>query len=219
MLKGMNGPTYAQLAPLVTVYSPQPAVDVGVAPEGVLRALPGLQPEQIEELLRVRRDWLEGRGPPPPGLNFGGGLGGGVPVLAGPPAAAQGGQMPMIGGPAPPAGGQMPVLGAPSPMMPLPRPEAPGPALAAPSPSVPADPSQAQPAPIPGAPAQHAVGQGAIYAVRAAARTDDGATFIRNAVVWVRAGPEPSWWVLDWSEGSAETTTARTPPATINRRP
>ncbi len=45
---GMDAATYDRLAPLVTVHSPSPNVDLNVAPEAVLRVLPGIDPATVE---------------------------------------------------------------------------------------------------------------------------------------------------------------------------
>jgi general secretion pathway protein K len=181
---GIDAATFARLAPLVTVFSPQNSVDPSVAPEAVLRVLPGFQPEQVEALLAARREWLEGRGGGALGYAFGN-------MGTGPPA-------PIPSADAPPAEAPPPA--------PLMSPAGPQPG------ATPAPPDPASP------PSQPQVGgAGAVFAVRAAARTADGASFVREAVVWVVMGPEPAWWVLDWREGGPE------PPAapetgTVTRR-
>ncbi len=57
---GMTAALYAQLEPLVTVYSGQPGVDPRTAPPGVLRALPGYDEVALEAVLAGRREVAAG---------------------------------------------------------------------------------------------------------------------------------------------------------------
>jgi general secretion pathway protein K len=45
---------FARIAPLVTVYSKSASVDLGVAPRAVLLALPGMDPEKVDDLIKGR---------------------------------------------------------------------------------------------------------------------------------------------------------------------
>lgn len=55
LVLGMTAALYARLAPLLTVYSQKAVVDVTVAPEAVLRALPGFDEDSITALLGARQ--------------------------------------------------------------------------------------------------------------------------------------------------------------------
>jgi len=202
----------------VTVYSPQPMVDLSVAPEFLLRMLPGVPPETIAAILAARRDWLEGRGPPPPGMMLGGGLGGGPapPPIQGAPA--QSGLTPMTNIPKVSSGAPLPEGAVPSPMAFVPSPQS-GPQISAPPPQSSTPPAGAGSPPTPsGERSLLPQAPGAVYAIRATARTDEGAVFLREAVVWVRVGAEPAWWVLDWREGFAAGAAMPTAGA-VTRRP
>ena len=222
LLKGMDAATFAQMAPFVTVYSPQPMVDLSVAPEFLLRIIPGIPPEAIAAILTARRDWLEGRGPPPPGMMLGGGLGGAPAPAPIQGAPAQSGLTPMTNLPKVPTGAPLPEGAVPSPLAFVPSAQS-GPQSGAAPPQSGAPAAGAGSSPNPGGEGNllpQAVPQapGSVYAIRATARTDEGAVFVREAVVWVRVGAEPAWWVLDWREGSASGTTMPTAGA-VTRRP
>jgi general secretion pathway protein K len=51
---GMTPALFRQLAPALTVFTRQPAIDPTVAPPEALRAIPGLSAEQVEQYLRQR---------------------------------------------------------------------------------------------------------------------------------------------------------------------
>lgn len=51
---GMTPALFRQLAPALTVFTRQPAIDPTVAPPEALRAIPGLGAEQVEQYLRQR---------------------------------------------------------------------------------------------------------------------------------------------------------------------
>jgi general secretion pathway protein K len=70
---GMTHDIYFRLAPLVTVYSRQPGINTLVAPRGVLMAIPGVDPAQVDAYIAQRNDSLaNGQIPPPfpPGVAF-----------------------------------------------------------------------------------------------------------------------------------------------------
>jgi general secretion pathway protein K len=54
---GMSDELYRRVAPLVTVYSGQTGVDCSAAPRGVLLAVPGATPEQVDAYLAQRLAW------------------------------------------------------------------------------------------------------------------------------------------------------------------
>lgn len=55
---GVTPELFRRLAPLITVYSGQPGVNTAIAPAGVLLALPGADPAQVQAYLAQRRqDW------------------------------------------------------------------------------------------------------------------------------------------------------------------
>jgi general secretion pathway protein K len=53
---GMTPELYRRVAPALTVYSRQPGVNTAIAPREVLLALPGVNPELVEQYLQQRRD-------------------------------------------------------------------------------------------------------------------------------------------------------------------
>lgn len=70
---GMTPAIYFRLAPLVTIYSHQPGINTLVAPRGVLLAIPGVDPAQVDAYIAQRNDSLaNGQIPPPfsPGAAF-----------------------------------------------------------------------------------------------------------------------------------------------------
>lgn len=55
---GVTPELFRRLVPLITVYSGQPGVNTAIAPAGVLLALPGADPAQVQAYLAQRRqDW------------------------------------------------------------------------------------------------------------------------------------------------------------------
>ena len=81
LVLGMRPETYRVLAPLVTVYSRQPGVNVQVATREVLLAIPGLTSDIVDEYI-ARREAALAAGEPPPALPQAGAFAAGMtPVL------------------------------------------------------------------------------------------------------------------------------------------
>lgn len=55
---GMSNDVFQRVAPLITVNSGQPGVDSSVAPRGVLMALPGVTPDQVDAYVAQRQTAL-----------------------------------------------------------------------------------------------------------------------------------------------------------------
>lgn len=66
LVLGMDKPTFEWLAPLVTIYSGQVRVNLPIASPDVLRAMPGLDPEIINDYLAARLQSAQQDLPPPP---------------------------------------------------------------------------------------------------------------------------------------------------------
>jgi len=66
---GMSNRLFQQVALLITVNSGQPGVDSSVAPRGVLMALPGATPDQVNAYVGQRQTSLA-QGVPAPGIAF-----------------------------------------------------------------------------------------------------------------------------------------------------
>ncbi|MFH1495987.1 MAG: hypothetical protein ABIG70_14480 [Pseudomonadota bacterium] len=65
-VQGMSAELYRKLAPALTVYSRQAGVNAAVAPREVLRAIPGVNSEQVEQFLQQRRDAIASGQKAPP---------------------------------------------------------------------------------------------------------------------------------------------------------
>ena len=63
---GMTPDIYLRLAPLITVQSRQPGINMLVAPRGVLMAIPGVDPAQVDAYIAQRNDSLASGQVPPP---------------------------------------------------------------------------------------------------------------------------------------------------------
>jgi general secretion pathway protein K len=68
---GMTPALFRRLAPALTVFSRQPAIDPAVAPPEALRAIPGLREDQLSQFLR-QREAARAAGQPAPTLAVGG---------------------------------------------------------------------------------------------------------------------------------------------------
>jgi general secretion pathway protein K len=56
LVMGMTRSVYDRIAPALTVYSQSPAVDINVAPPAVLRLLPDMDPDKVQQILGARAD-------------------------------------------------------------------------------------------------------------------------------------------------------------------
>jgi len=63
---GMSPDIYSRIAPLISTHSRQPGIDTLVAPRGVLMAIPGADPAQVDAYIEQRKQSLaDGQIPPP----------------------------------------------------------------------------------------------------------------------------------------------------------
>jgi len=63
---GMSTDIYLRIAPLITIHSRQPGINTQVAPSGVLMAIPGADPGQVDAYIEQRKQSLaDGQTPPP----------------------------------------------------------------------------------------------------------------------------------------------------------
>lgn len=63
---GMSHDIYSRLAPLITIHSRQPGINTLVAPRGVLMAIPGADPAQVDAYIEQREQSLASGQTPPP---------------------------------------------------------------------------------------------------------------------------------------------------------
>lgn len=63
---GMNPALYRTIAPALTVYSRQPGLNTAVAPRAALLAIPGVNPDLVEQFLQQREQALASGQTPPP---------------------------------------------------------------------------------------------------------------------------------------------------------
>lgn len=63
---GMSHDIYSRLAPLITIHSKQPGINTLVAPRGVLMAIPGADPAQVDAYIEQREQSLASGQTPPP---------------------------------------------------------------------------------------------------------------------------------------------------------
>lgn len=73
LVLGMTSELFDRIAPLITIYSRQSGVNLVIAPRGVLLAIPGVTPEQVDAYLAQRQAAIASNQPAPPfsqGLSF-----------------------------------------------------------------------------------------------------------------------------------------------------
>lgn len=63
---GMSNDIYLRLATLITIHSGQPGINTLVAPRGVLMAIPGTDPAQVDAYIEQRKQSLASGQTPPP---------------------------------------------------------------------------------------------------------------------------------------------------------
>ncbi|MGR9101216.1 MAG: general secretion pathway protein GspK [Gammaproteobacteria bacterium] len=71
MVLGMDAELYRKVEPVLTIFSGQKGINPAVASKDALLAVPGSDPEQVEEFVFERRESRKNKLPPPePGLEF-----------------------------------------------------------------------------------------------------------------------------------------------------